>query len=144
VSLSKGDHEHTSFTYLGFTFRARGARGKNGRHFTGFLPAMSTEALRAKSDRLRRMRIRRRTDLTLEDLAEWLNPIIAGWMNYYGRYYRSVMHPLLQRVNTYLKRWAGRKYKRLRTIKRFTRWWTGLQKREPGLFAQWQVARFYD
>jgi RNA-directed DNA polymerase len=139
----RGDHEHTSFTFLGFTFRARGARGKNGRNFTGFLPAMSTEALKAKSDRLRRMRIHRRTDLTLEDLAEWLNPIIAGWMNYYGRYYRSVMHPLLQRVNTYVKRWAGRKYKRLRTIKRFTRWWTGLQQREPGLFAQWQVARFY-
>jgi len=80
-----GDHEHTSFTFLGFTFRARGARSK-GRNFTGFLPAMSTEALQAKSDRLRRMRIHRRTDLTLDDLAEWLNPIIAGWMNYYGRF----------------------------------------------------------
>ena len=87
----RGDHEHTSFTFLGFTFRARGARGtKSGRAFTGFLPAMSTEALKAKSDRLRRMRIHRRTDLTLEDLASWLNPIIAGWMNYYGRYYRTV------------------------------------------------------
>ena len=75
----RGDHEHTSFTFLGFTFRARGARGtKSGRAFTGFLPAMSTEALKAKSDRLRRMRIHRRTDLTLEDLASWLNPIVAG------------------------------------------------------------------
>ena len=56
----RGDHEHTSFTFLGFTFRARGARGtKSGREFTGFLPAMSTEALKAKSDRLRRMRIHR-------------------------------------------------------------------------------------
>jgi len=54
-----GDHEHTSFTFLGFTFRARGARSK-GRNFTGFLPAMSTEALQAKSDRLRRMRIHHR------------------------------------------------------------------------------------
>jgi hypothetical protein len=55
----------------------------------------------------------------------------ASWrtMNYYGRFYRTVMNPLLQRVNTYMKRWAGRKYKRLRTIKRFTRWWTGLLQR---------------
>jgi len=90
----RGDHEHTSFTFLGFTFRARGARGtKSGQAFTGFLPAMSTEALKAKSDRLRGMRIHRRTDLSLEDLAEWLNPIVAGWMNYYGRYYRTVMDP---------------------------------------------------
>ena len=139
----RGDHEHTSFTFLGFTFRARGARGKKGGRFTGFLPAMSTEALKAKSDRLRRMRIHRRTDLTLEDLAEWLNPIVAGWMNYYGRYYRTVMDPLLQRVNTYMRRWAGRKYKRLRTIKRFKRWWTGLLQRAPGLFAHWSVVRSY-
>jgi hypothetical protein len=89
------------------------------------------------------MRIHRRTDLTLEDLARWLNPIVAGWMNYYGRYYRTVMHPLLQRVNTYMKRWAGRKYKRLRTIKRFKRWWTGLLQRAPGLFAHWRVVRSY-
>ena len=26
----RGSHEHTSFTFLGFTFRARAARGKNG------------------------------------------------------------------------------------------------------------------
>lgn len=138
----RGDHEHTSFTFLGFTFRARGARSRNGT-FTGFLPAMSTEALKAKSAGLRRMRIHRRTDLTLDGLAAWLNPIVAGWMNYYGRFYGSVMHHLLQRVNTYVRRWAGRKYKRLRTIKRFKRWWTGLQQREPGLFAQWRVARAY-
>ncbi len=51
------------------------------------------------------------------------------------------MHPLLRRVNTYLRRWAGKKYRRLRTHKRFTRWWTGLLQREPGLFAQWQWVR---
>ena len=77
----RGDHEHTSFTFLGFTFRARGARdSKTGGAFTSFLPAISPEALKAKSDRLRKMRIHRRTDLTLNDLAAWLNPIIAGWM----------------------------------------------------------------
>ena len=69
---------------------------------------MSTEALKAKSARLRELRIHRRTDLTLDDLAEWLNPIVAGWMNYYGRYYRAVMTPLLRRVNIYMRRWAGK------------------------------------
>ena len=90
---------------------------------------MSTEALKAKSDRLRRLRIHRRTDLSLDDLAGWLNPIVAGWMNYYGRYYRTVMEPLLLRINPYLRRWAGKKYRRLRTFKRFKRWWTGLLQR---------------
>ena len=66
--------------------------------YTGFLPAMSTEALKAKGAELRAMRIHRRTNLSLDDLARWLNPIVRGWMNYYGRFYRSAMAPLLLRV----------------------------------------------
>ena len=134
----RGDHEHTSFVFLGFAFRARKARATGGGYFTSFLPAISPEALKAKGADLRRLRIHRRTDLSLDDLARWLNPVIAGWMNYYGRFYWTVMDPLLQRVNTYLRRWAGKKYRRLRTCKRFKRWWTGLLDRAPGLFAHWK------
>ncbi len=61
----------------------------------------------------------------------------------FGRYYWTVMDALLQRVNTYLRRWAGKKYRRLRTFKRFKRWWTGLYEREPGLFAHWRWVRAY-
>jgi len=139
----RGEHDHTSFTFLGYAFRARGARSKNGRSFTGFLPAISPEALKAKSVELRRMRIHRRTDLSLADLARWLNPIVSGWINYYGRFYRTALDPLLKRVNAYLRRWAGRKYKRLRTEKRFRAWWTGLLTRQPGLFAHWRTVRTY-
>ena len=140
----RGDHEHTSFTFLGFTFRARTARNsRDGRLFTSFLPAMSNEALKAKGAELRAMRIHRRTTMTLDDLADWLNPIVRGWMNYYGRFHRTGMIPLLQRVSTYLRRWAGKKYRRLRTHAAFRRWWTGLLDRQPGLFAQWKWVRNY-
>ena len=55
-------------------------------------------------------------------------------MNYYGRFYRSQLYPLLRRVNTYLMRWAGKKYKRLRAYKRFTRWWSGvIEKGTPAI-----------
>jgi RNA-directed DNA polymerase len=80
------------------------------------------------------MRIHRRSDLTLDDLARWLNPIVAGWINYYGRFYRSAIYPLLRRVNADLRRWAGRKYRRLRTDQRCRQWLTGLLARQPGLF----------
>jgi hypothetical protein len=102
---------------------------------------MSTEALKAKGTELRSMRIHRRTTLSLDDLARWLNPIVAGWMNYYGRFYRSAMSPLLQSVSSYLRRWAGKKYRRLRSFKRFKRWWVGLIERQPDLFAQWKWVR---
>jgi len=139
----RGDHEHTSFTFLGFTFRPRRAQGgRDGGFFVGFLPAMSTEALKAKSAELRAMRIHRRTTHSLDDLARWLNPIVAGWMNYYGRFYRSAMNPLLLRVSAYLRRWAGKKYRRLRSFNRFKRWWIGLIERQPSLFAHWKWVRF--
>ena len=142
-SNRRGEHEHISFTFLGFAFRPREARRKDGVRFTAFLPAISPEALQAKGARLRELRIHRRTDLSLDALARWLNPILAGWMNYYGRFYWSVMSPLLQRVNLYLRRWAGRKYRRLRTYGRFKRWWSRLLRREPGLFAHWQWVGWY-
>ena len=64
-------------------------------------------------------------------------------MNYYGRFYRSALYPLLKRINTYLMRWARKKYKRLRSFKRFKAWWTGLLDRDPGLFAHWRMVRTF-
>jgi RNA-directed DNA polymerase len=137
-SNRRGVHEHISFTFLGFAFRPRKAIGRGGTGFVSFLPAISPEALKAKHARLRAMRIHMRTDLTVDDLARWLNPIVSGWMRYYGRYYRSALNSLLLRLSIYLRRWAGNKYKRLQTYKRFKRWWVGLIKRQPTLFAHWQ------
>jgi group II intron reverse transcriptase/maturase len=135
----RGKHEHTQFAFLGFAFRPREAvNSKTGSRFTSFLPAISPEALKAKSADLRAMRIHRRVDLSLDDLARWLNPIVAGWMNYYGRYHRSALHLLLRRVNTYLRRWAATKYRRLQIRKRYLRWWEGLRTRQPNLFAHWR------
>ena len=137
----RGEHEHTSFAFLGFAFQARMTRARGGGKFSGFLPAISPEALKAKGAELRAMRIHRHPTLSIAELARWLNPIVAGWMNYYGHYYRSQMHPLLQRLNTYIRRWAGRKYRRLRSLKRFQAWWSGLLGRKPGLFAHWRWVR---
>ncbi len=136
----RGSHEHTSFTFLGYTFRPRGARRADGTMFVGFQPAVSPEALKKMSQRVRRWRIHTRTRHDLSELATLINPVVAGWMNYYGRFYRSQMSPLLQRINTYLMRWAGKKYRRLRPFKRFRAWWTGILDREPGLFAHWAWA----
>ena len=133
-----------SFTFLGYTFRPRESKaGKTGTIFTSFQPAMSPVALKSKSLELRRWRIHGRTSLDLRQLAEWLNPIVRGWMNYYGEFNRSEMYSLLERINTYLMRWARKKYKRLRTWKRFKAWWRGLTAREPELFAHWAWMRAY-
>lgn len=143
-SKRHGTYEAVSFTFLGYTFRPRSAKGKNGNIFTSFSPAMSPEALKAKSHQVRGWRIHRRTTTSLNELAQTINPIVAGWINYYSLFGRIQMYPLLSRVNTYLMRWARNKYKRLRGYKRFQQWWTGLLDREPGLFTHWSLARTFD
>ena len=134
----RGDYEHTSFTFLGYTFQPRRAVDRNGERFVGFSPAVSVAALTKMSAEVRRWRLHLKTGHDLAGLAAWINPIVAGWMNYYGRFYRSRLYPLLQRINTYLMRWAGKKYKRLRGYCRFQLWWLGIVGRDPVLFAHWR------
>ena len=110
----RGSAEHTTFTFLGYTFRPRLARNKEGTHFVGFVPAVSREALISMGRAVRSWRIGRRSDLSFNDLADIINHVVRGWIHYYGRYYKSALYPLLQRINEHLVRWACRKYKRFR------------------------------
>jgi RNA-directed DNA polymerase len=103
-SKRHGSYAAVSFTFLGYAFRPRSAKGKNGNIFTAFSPAMSPEALKAKSHKVRGWRIHRRTTTSLNELAQAINPIVAGWINYYGLFGRIQMYPLLSRVYTYLMR----------------------------------------
>ena len=132
------DCANTSFTFLGYTFRARNAPTRDGTSmFTGFLPAVSKDALKTMSEEVRSWRIHLRTTSELERLAAWINPIIRGWMTYYGKFYRTGLDRLLRRINTYLMRWAQRKYKRLRPFRKARAWWHGLTARQPRMFAHW-------
>jgi len=133
-----GLYEHMAFTFLGYTFRARGAKDRNGKIFTSFLPAISKDALKAISAEVRDWRLHMHSIYSLDELARWINPIVRGWMNYYGRFYRSALYPLLERINAYLVRWARKKYKRLRTFKKSHVWWKAVTKRAPLFFAHWK------
>ncbi len=132
------DCADTSFTFLGYTFRARQApaRQGGGAMFSAFLPAASKDALNRMSGEVRSCAS------TCAAAPNWrISPRgstpSSGWMAYYGRFYRTALNGLLQRINTYLVRWAKRKYKRLRTFKKVRRWWDGLTARQPRLFAHW-------
>lgn len=130
-------HEHTAFTFLGFTFRARGARRKDGTGFTSFLPAVSTEALTRMGEVVRSWRLHRRTGHSLAQLAAVINPIIRGWLQYYGAFYRSALYGLLSRINAYLLRWIRRKYARLRAFTKAKASWRRVTIACPALFAHW-------
>ena len=134
----RGGYPVTSFTFLGYMFRARSLRSKGGKLFDRFAPAISPVVLKLKGREFRDMRIHRRTGLSLDGLAAMINPVVAGWMDYYGRHCRWELYPLLVRVNSYVTRWARNKYKRLRAFGRLVAWWHGIFDRDPELFAQWR------
>ena len=135
-----GDYIHTSFDFLGYTFRRRGCWVPQYQRMTlGFVPAVSQASLKGMRSRIRKSRLRQRTDLSLPEIAKWLNPIIEGWLNYYGAFYKSAMYGLIRHVNKSLVRWAICKYKSLRRGKRRA---LALLERvlqqSPRLFVHWR------
>lgn len=135
----RGGHEHRVFMFLGYTFRSRRVRARTGRYFFGFNPAVSDEAGKRIRRQIRSWRLHLRSGSTLGDLARAINPIVRGWINYYGRFYRSELVYVLKGINHYLMRWAMQKFKRLR--RRRHRAWVRLGDvagRYPNLFAHWQ------
>ena len=137
-SLRRASYEHTSFTFLGFTFRPRAARRKDGSMYSRFLPAISRDALKKISGEVRSWRLHRKVNYTFAGLATMINPIVAGWMQYYGRFRRSAMYPLLARINAYLVRWIRKKHKRLQGAHKANRKLREITGRYPRLFAHWQ------
>lgn len=131
----------TSFTFLGFTFRPRSARRKDGVIFTSFLPAVSKDALKKMSAKVRSWRLHRRVNSTGAELASMINPVVRGWMAYYGAFYRTALYPLLHRINTYLLRWIMNKYKRLSTWKKSTQAMRDAIERDPRYFDHWLWAK---
>jgi RNA-directed DNA polymerase len=129
-----------SFDFLGYRFRPRSARSRRGELFVSFSPAISPKAARNLRQHMRRKwKLTACTQYSLSDLARRLNPIIAGWINYYGRFCRSALHSVLNHVNTTLAEWVMRKFKRFhRRRSRAHAWLRGVARRDPRLFAHWQ------
>lgn len=135
----RGSYEHESFDFLGYTFRPRLSRSKYGDYFVNFLPAVSAGARKQMGREIRRWRLHRWSGKTLTDLARSVNVIVRGWINFYGRFYRSELVRFLRRINDYLVRWAMRKYKRLRRRPaKARRFLADVYRREPTLFAHWR------
>lgn len=129
-----------SFDFLGYTFRPRRAKNKYGKFFVSFLPAISNKAKNGIRKDIRGWRIHLITWTSLESIAAKVNPVVRGWYQYYGRFYKSEMYPVLRNVERYLILWARRKYKRLANHGGQARQYLGgVCKRTPGLFEHWKL-----
>ena len=110
-TFRKGNYPNEKFDFLGYTFRSRLSKSRHGKFFVSFLPAVSDEAAKSMRETIRSWRLHRMTDKSIKDLACMFNPIIRGWVNYYGQFYKSALRPILNQLNGSLQRWAMRNTK---------------------------------
>jgi RNA-directed DNA polymerase len=137
----KGTYPNVKFDFLGYEFRPRAVWGsQSGRLLCGFTPAVSPSALKSMRATIRDLDIRRRTQVSLGDIALQINPLLRGWIEYYGRYTPSALSPMLRHVNQTLLAWAMRKYKRFRGHKiRASHFLQRLVRDSTGLFVHWRI-----
>ena len=137
----KKDYPKISFDFLGYTFKPREAKAKNGKIFLSFLPAISAKAAQAIRQSVRGWRLKRRSTLTLEEIAHRINPIVRGWVQYYGRFYRGALYPVMAKIDQHLTKWIKAKHKRVRgKLGCALEWLRRIRSAHPWLFAHWKLA----
>ena len=134
-----------SFEFLGYCFRRRARRdSRRGTCATSFTPAVSKAAQKAMRAMIRRSDLRNRTDWDLVDISKRFNPVLRGWLNYYGHYRRTEMNSVLRHFNQTLVCWAARKFKRFHDGKRgAARFIQEVARRQPRLFVHWQEGKTF-
>jgi len=133
------DHEHISFDFLSYTFRPRRVRTQKGKVFLGFIPAISGKAKKRIRKVVQEWKLPTRTGMAIEEIARWVNPIVRGWIHYYGKYHRSSLYHLTHYIEYKLSLWACKKYKRLKRNRNNGRkWLRRIRKGQLGpTFAHW-------
>jgi group II intron reverse transcriptase/maturase len=135
----RGNYPDTKFDFLGYCFRAGPALNPKRKVFSSFGPQVSPASLKAMRQAVRELELRRITQRTLSDIARKLNPLVRGWLNYYGCYRPSALAPMWRYLNQALVAWAMRKYKRYRGRKIQTcRMVEAIAIKQAGLFIHWQ------
>jgi RNA-directed DNA polymerase len=92
----KENVQEMSFDFLGYTFRPRKARNYKGKFFISFLPAISNRAAKALRREIHNWRLHLKPDKSILDLSKMFNPIVRGWINYYGKFYQSQLYAVLK------------------------------------------------
>ena len=139
-SNRKETHNNIEFTFLGYTYRPRKAKGRNGKEFTSFLPAISNKAKMHIRQTIKEWRLLWMTNKELMDIAEKYNPVIRGWLNYYGKYGKKELTKVLEHINLHLCFWVRRKYKKYKyKPNQASKYLRMISMKLKVLFAHWKV-----
>ena len=132
------DEDLTEFDFLGYTFKAVHIMCRDGKTRLNFIASVSKTSAKAFRDKIKMLEIHKKTGCKIDMIAEILNPMLRGWINYFGKFNPSAMRYTLQCIERRIVKWAMCKYKRFRGHRRRAeKWLECVRKREPKLFAHW-------
>ena len=138
---NSGTYPNVTFDFLGYQFRPRMVRSsRNGQLFCSFTPAVSPSSLKAIRSTVRDLNIPQLTVRSLDDIVRMLNPLLRGWIQYYGRYNPAALEIMLRYVNLTVLRWVMRKFKRFQGRKvGAANFLEKLVRIQPSLFEHWRI-----
>ena len=128
----------TEFDFLGYTFKQVYIKDRIGRYQFNFLSFVSKKSAKNFRDKIKAMELHKMTGRKIEMIAELINPMVRGWLNYFSAYCKSAVKYTMDCLNRRIVKWAMSKYKRFKGHrKRAELWLKTLAKREPNMFAHW-------
>ncbi len=137
----RGKYPVVKFDFLGYSFQPRSTKSKRtGKLFLGYDCAISISSRKRMADKLEEMRLERSGFKSIVGIAQKLNPVIRGWINYYGRFRGYELNRVFRLLHVRLVRWARKRYKRYRTsINKCYKWLDRVRVQYPNLFYHWQL-----
>ena len=103
---------------------------------------MAPKAKKAVFSEIRKWRLHRRSDLSVKELADKLNPVVRGWIEYYGAFFPSELIFLMYHLDKLIYRWVIRKYKKHGSnFKRAENWLKRIKRHSPNYFVHWGLLR---
>ena len=132
------DYPITQFDFLGYTYRAVYIKCRDGKLRNNFIASASKKACKSLRNKIKDMELHKMTGSNINIIAEIINPIVRGWINYFNKYNPSAIKYTIECIQRRIVRWAMCKYKHLRGRRqRAEKWLSEIKTREPKLFAHW-------
>lgn len=133
-----GDYPRHAFDFLGFCFRPRLSRNRYGKYFVNFSPAIAPKSKKAIFSKIRQWSLPKRSDLSVKELGNKMNPVVRGWIEYYGAFFQSELLFLVHHLDKLIYRWVIRKYKKHGSnFKKADNWVKRIKSAKPNYFVHW-------
>ena len=139
----RGKYPTVKFDYLGYSFQPRSAYSKKngGGMFLGYDCAISISSRKRIADKLKELNVNKLSFKSIVGVAQYLNPMIRGWVHYYGKFKMYELTKVFRLLSKRLVWWARKRYKRYKTsIRKAYKWLASVRKQYPALFYHWNFS----